>query len=250
MTTEFPKMRADIPSVAHPSWLTPEAKTLAQENTIGADAISTAHEALINMYSTMGSMVDAEKAHFKANPPPTTKHPVRTPRQLPRDLLEAAGTAFERTAAAVQMRVDKLEKTRTALAERVNAALSVPENSVSLANGQEVRTFLRSVSPTERQKTIREAIAEGDVATVSAALNSKPFLSGLKPDQIALLRDEAAAAFAPVDHAQLGALDKTLVKTKDAAAKFVGFYQGMTDRRSPTERAAADAKAALAGSKK
>jgi hypothetical protein len=251
MNTPTP-IRTDVTPSMHPDYLLPQAKVLDIDGTLGQSAIGLAREALTTLYTTLGDLSDAERKVRAANPPPASRgKPNFTQPPLPQAFLDAASASFDRAAATLDARMKTLFKQRDALAERVATALRVPETSANLANAQEVRNYLRSVSPTERTKVIREAIANKDAATVSAAFGAQAFLSGLDPKLAAQLRTEAATAFAPVDHAQLGALDKTIDIVKQASLNFVTAYTRIRDGGDKQEKATKSAIADLAaGGKK
>ncbi len=241
------QVRADISPSVHPDFLSPQAKTLDKEDTLGSVSIGLAREAMTTLYETLGRMADAEKAWRDANPsPPSKNYPNRVRKPLPREVLDAADAAFNRAAATVDARMKMLAKHRETLAERVDAALKVPATSANLANAQEVRAYLRSVAPSKRTTVIHDAIKSKDVATVAAAFGAQPFLSGLEPETVKTMRDLAAKAFAPGDYAQLGALDETIERIRQASEIFVGRFAKIRDGGSKREHDAREATAALA----
>ena len=65
-------------------------------------------------------------------------------------------------------------------------------------------------------KDLHQIIAAGDVATMSAVLSGPAYLSGLKDEEQALLRDRAMRAVAPEQHRHLGET-RTAIERLDRA---------------------------------
>jgi hypothetical protein len=147
--------------------------------------------------------------------------------------------------------VKQLRSAMTVLADRVATALEDPKRKTpeGLSHASEVRAYVKALPQEERSAFVFQAINEGDRATVASVLHAQPFLSGLSAEAQSTLRQQAAAKFAPLDHAQHQAAATALEYVMDAGST-LGVRYGALSRSmklSPAEKAAEKLKALAGG---
>ena len=105
-----------------------------------------------------------------------------------------------------------------------------------LALAQEVRSHVNSLSGKARNAFVIEAIETNDKATVAAVLHAQPFLSGLDNTALGMLRERAAAKFAPVDSAQLAATTAAIEQVSNAVSLLLERYTKLLSSRNVPRR--------------
>lgn len=189
-------VRLDVPLDHHPAAVTGESS--------GAQI---GRRALEGIYSCVGRVNDtalrvSDKARLAQAAQPVCEGAVKS-----------AGAAIDR----LRARIDGLDS-------EVAQILKAP---VEPHQAGQIRDYWRGQTGAKGLGGIRKAIEEGDGVTVSAVLNAPAYLSGLTPENQALLRTMAAEVFAP---------QQTLERTESAQAlqrveKAVGwFVDTMTEK--------------------
>ncbi|MCK1684662.1 hypothetical protein [Bradyrhizobium sp. 145] len=217
--------------------------TLNQQNTPGAQVWSVSRDALELCYRGYALLNDTESALKEANP--QTRLVNGRPTivvENTKEFAAATEAAWKRMAPLIDGKVKQLRGCMTLLAERVATALEDPKRKSpeGLSHASEVRAYVKALPEEKRTAFIFQAISEGDRATVASVLHAQPFLSGLTADAQALIRQQAAAKFAPQDHAQHQAAATALEYVMEAGTK-VGVRYGALSRSmrlSPAEKAA------------
>lgn len=121
-----------------------------------------------------------------------------------KEFAAATEAAWKRTAPLIDSKVKQLRGCMTVLAERVATALEEAKRKTpeGLSHASELRAYVKALPEEKRSAFIFQAISDGDRATVASVLHAQPFLSGLSAKAQGMLRQHAAAKFAPQDHAQ------------------------------------------------
>lgn len=259
MTDKTP-INTNVPISIHPDVLTQQEK-LAEisgpkaKGTIGPKALQAGKEALGTLYRTLSAIDTAEKAlNAAAAPGKRRQHPDgrsdylgdlrlnatgRVQRFADRDeeFRAAVQQAFERVALTTDRREKELGDYLTALDTKIEGALTDPRARMpdALALAGETRAHVKALQDGERFGFVHAAISQGDLATVSAVINAPPFLSGLKPEEVAQLRIAAAQKFAPLETAQRQAVATIAERVRGAAQAMSAKYgEVMRRRKSPT----------------
>jgi hypothetical protein len=117
-----------------------------------------------------------------------------------------------------------------------------------IAITSQVRDHLKAQPDGERLNWVRNAITSGDKFTVAAILSAPPYLSGLTPEALDLIRAQAATQFAPKEYAQLRATRDAITRVQHAGSQLLGKFGPIMQRglNSP-EAVAAAALKKLAG---
>lgn len=230
MASDDINARADLPPSVHPAVLSPLAATLDQPGTAGRSAYNAGRIALEELRKSYAAIDDAERA-LRAAAPPTSDirmGPNGLYQHVGREeeLSAAAERAFNRTARAVDLRMAEMKAHASILEGNVADALKDPRGTAAdgIALAQEVRGHLRSLPDAERFTFIRKAIESDDRRSVAAVLAAPPFLSGLSPETLVMVRDLAARRWAPVDYAQGKAVAKAIERVMTASTTIVGRY--------------------------
>lgn len=236
-------IRTDVPISLHPDSLSNLTDTLNQQNTPGAQVWSASREALQLCYHGYGLLNDTERAMKEANP--QTRLVNGRPAVVMENTKEfaaATDAAWKRMAPLIDSKVRQLRGCMTVLADRVATALEDPKRKTpeGLSHASEVRAYVKALPPEERTVFLMKAINEDDRATVASVLHAQPFLSGLSAEAQRTLRLQAAAKFAPNEHAQYEAAATALEYVIDAGNKVGVRYGALTKsmRLSPAERVA------------
>ena len=137
-------------------------------------------------------------------------------------------------------RVKELQSYADSLEKAVAEAVDDPTRRTSegLALAGEIRTHLKGLAKGERVTFVKRAIDEGDRRTVAAVLHAPPYLSGLTDRQLGTLRDFAANAFAPTEHAQARATRAAIDRVTSGGSRLVTRYgQALKLKDTPAARA-------------
>ncbi|MBK3666305.1 hypothetical protein JJE66_34460 [Bradyrhizobium diazoefficiens] len=112
-----------------------------------------------------------------------------------------------------------------------------------------MRTYVKALPEEKRNAFIFQAISDGDRANVASVLHAQPFLSGLSAKAQGMLRQHAAAKFAPQDHAQHQAAATAPEYVMDAGTKLGVRYGALSRsmRLSPAEKVPEKLKALAGG---
>lgn len=225
-----PQIRGGIPISVHPGVLTPVSDTLTGEKasgTPGPSAYAAGTEALGAIYTWLGAVQDADEAlQASAEPAMRRQRPdgrseylgalriadgrLRSYPDRIEEFQDAVHTSWERVALTVDRRTKELDGYLDTLDKQVAHALTDPnaKTAEGIALAGEIRGHIKALPEKNRFAFVSEAIASGDLPTVSAAINGPAFLSGMKPDDLGKLRILAANKFAPTAYAQRGAVQK------------------------------------------
>ncbi|MFN8180127.1 MAG: hypothetical protein U0167_19515 [bacterium] len=247
-------IRTDISPSLHPEALAGDAPVLERDDRpLGKQAIAAAREALTTAYETIGALNDATRA-LEAT---STRRERRNGRVLPvRErndaFVKSADAALARATSAIDRRSAELARVRDALAARVNEALSLPEHKtpVGIAQGAEVRGYVKALKASERVRFVDAAIESKDRATVAAVIHGGPaYLSGLTAEQLEVLRERAASAWAPDEYQQLRSVEKVIERVAFGGSTLVARYTEVMAslRDSAAARASTTAKALAEG---
>jgi hypothetical protein len=232
-------VRHDVPTRMHPDSLLNHIDTLNKDDTIGIFALSAAREALRICHVAYGRINDAEavlRKYTKGCRPsgkPSDGDNVHLVNSTPtvqveqETFVDAAEKALTRIAPQVDRRVRELSGIQETLSKRVSNAIDEPTRMTpeGLALAQEVRSHVRSLSGKARNAFVARAIEANDKATVAAVLHAQPFLSGLDNTALGMLRERAAAKFAPVDSAQLAATTAAIQQVSNAVTLLLERYK-------------------------
>ncbi|API58924.1 hypothetical protein BSL82_06020 [Tardibacter chloracetimidivorans] len=263
---ESTPIRPDVPISLHPDSLLGIGETLDAEGTLGTSVLAAAREALRSGYDLFGRMNEAERdLQAMADPARRRQHAaerggrtdysdnVRMKNGKPtrvvdaEDFITAAEQAFARVSPAIDRRMKELNGYRDVLATRVATALDHPARKTpeGLALAAEVRAHVKAMKkPEQRMQFVVQAVEAGDIPTVAAVLHAQPFLSGLDAPAHAVVRSRAAAKFAPVDNAQLGATEAAINHVAASSSALVKRYGDILAlRNAPAAKAAKSLKA-------
>ena len=269
MTDKTP-INTNVPISVHPDILTqqeniPEMTGDAAKGTVGPKAIQAGREALGAIYRTLSAIDTAERAlNAAAEPGKRRQHSdgrseflgdlrMNSTGQLQRfssrdeEFRAAVQQAFERVALTVDRRDKELRDYLTALDTKIEAAITDPRAKMpdALALAGETRAHVKSLKQSERRSFVSEAIAQGDLATVSAVLNAPPFLSGLDDKALGELRIAAAQRFAPLETAQRAQVATIAERVRHAGQTMSGKHLEVMRRRKTPAATAQEAVAAI-----
>jgi hypothetical protein len=249
-------IRGDVPISMHPDALLNIGKALDVDGTPGRSAYRSAREALGALYGTYARMKDAERAIHAAVPPsswrPGEQVPagwrigrggklvVATGRE--REYAAAAKAAFDRAAATFDHRFREVRAARAQLDDKVRAAVHQPEDRrpEATALAAEVRSHFKGRGK-RAMLELNNAIARGDRASVAAVLSAPAFLSGLDNEQQQAARRLAQHRFAPVEAAQVEAMERLDAHMMMASTHLVELFTKAVEA-VPKLEAAADAR--------
>lgn len=228
------KVRIDVPASAHPGILSPLAEALEVDGTVGKRAIEAGREALATVYRTYAAIEDAEKALQAAAPAALIRQAPNgqseflgdirmvggTPRRFhghEDELAAASEQALKRATLTIDRRYAELisyrDKLQLAVAEAIDDKTRKTAEGLSIAAS--IRDHVKGLGDKKLQ-FVFDAVRNNDKRTVSAVLAAPPYLSGLKDKQHETVREMAARQWAPVDHAQHGAVEKILEYIRNA----------------------------------
>jgi hypothetical protein len=232
----------------HPLTLSPEGKVLGEH-----PAFKAATESFVATYEVLSQMSQAHRAAIDENQvrnaqaidvakrtgtvPPNaymSKEGVMTfhlDAHLATSLNDSIVKAWdERLAPKLDGALKVVRQARDALAVEVAKATRDPrgDSLPALHYGTEVRSHIKSLPVEKRGAFVREAIANGDVAVVSAVINTSAFLSGINPKEMAVLKSHAELKFAPEQAKQLAALTALDSKFIDAGKAALAHRLKMT----------------------
>lgn len=228
------KVRIDVPASAHPGILSPLAETL-ETTVVGKRAIESGREALTKIYTTYAAIEDAEKALQAAAPAALIRQAPNgqseflgdirmvggTPRRFhghEDELAAATAQAVQRAALTIDRRYAELKSYAETMAKNVAEAIDDKQRKTSegLSIAASIRDHMKGLPPEKRLEFVFGAVRNDDKRTVSAVLAAPPYLSGLKDKQHEAVREMAARQWAPIDHAQHGAVEKILEYIRNA----------------------------------
>lgn len=252
------KVRIDVPASAHPGILSPLAEVL-ESTVVGKRALEAGSEALTKVYTTYGAIEDAEKALQAAAPPAIMRQKPNgqsdylgdirmvggTPRRFhghEDELAAASEQALQRATLTIDRRYAELIAYRDKLQQSVAEAIDDKQRKTSegLSIAASIRDHVKGLGDKKLQ-FVFDAVRNNDKRTVSAVLAAPPYLSGLKDKHLETLRDLAARQWAPVDHAQYGAVEKILEYIRNAGNALTARI-AKTKQLANTPKAKANAK--------
>lgn len=217
-------IRTDISPSLHPEALAGDAPVLERDDRpLGKQAIAAAREALTTAYETIGALNDATRA-LEAT---STRRERRNGRVLPvRErndaFVKSADAALARATSAIDRRSAELARVRDALAARVNEALSLPEHKtpVGIAQGAEVRGYVKALKASERVRFVDAAIESKDRATVAAVIHGGPaYLSDSRPSSSRSSASAPRPRGRPTSTSSFGAWKRSLSASRSAARR-------------------------------
>lgn len=165
------------------------------------------------------------------------------------DLVDAAQKRFGEVARKVDKSLADLTEAETTLADAVATKLTDQraESPTGVALGSEVRQFVRGLDRGKRLGLVKERIEAGDLATVSAVLNSASFLSGLDESEASALRGLAEKKFAPVESEALASARQARQMIESAGTSFASAWNSRIAKLGPGNQKRDEAVAKLAG---
>jgi hypothetical protein len=247
----------------HPDALATLEPALNVQGTLGHGAYAEAREAMGTAYNTLRAIQEAEDAVQAAETAPAMRRQLPSGQSLyvgdvrmsadgrlrryssaDEQFAAAADAAIARALPTIDRRRANLLRTVEALETRVAEALR-PQQPVAVQ--QEIRSHVRTMAKGDRVAFLQVAARAGERETVGAVLAAPPYLAGLDADGVALVRDIAAAALAPQDHAQLAALRRAIVAVEGAGAALVGRMPTLEKYRNSKRAEVGRRVAALGG---
>ena len=256
-------IRVDVGIDLHPGMFEPHGPTLNKSGTPGQDIYAAGRKAHKAMYESLAQMKDVARVlRATAQPISADSHMVPQNKNqvvggadgsmtqpLPRanEYAAAAEQAFKRGAAVADAAIKTVDLNGARLGEMLLQTLVLKDEGHPkvLAIAQEVRAHIKSLPADKRAGFVKGAVDAGDLPTVCAAMNAQPFLSGLKDNDLAVLRNLAAAKFAPLVYAQMGAAQAVKAKLVATRASFEKAYLQSLPVRSAKADAADAALAKL-----
>jgi hypothetical protein len=243
--------RTDVPIHLHPLSLDAHNAVLDVPETLGVQVLGSARDTLQVVHDTFAAINDAETVLKK------TTNNLRMVNGRPQfhGATEEFGKAATARATSILPKVDSalkgLNGIATVLAERVENAIKDPAANTphGVAVGQEIRAFVRAMSPSDRIMFLRDTVTSGDRRTLNAILNSPAYLSGIDAGMADNLRDQAAMQFARQDFTQLNATRDVIAKVSAAGSALLGRAHKATQMGKTPQAAAAEAVAKLASGK-
>jgi hypothetical protein len=172
--------------------------------------------------------------------------PRRTPEGAAVELRRAALEIGERSAQTLDAaRSRAVAALKTVEAE--TAAPPPPRDAVQLQIEAELRAKLAALPQAKRRALITEAIDSGDDTLPGAILRGPALLTGLTPEEHALIREQWRAARHPERAAKIARLTKALEATELGGNLLVSYVERLTtsDRAKAAQRKAAATEAAL-----
>lgn len=158
------------------------------------------------------------------------------------DVYTAAGDSMTKVLNRVQNQYKDVDKFREgvekAIAKEMDAselktpfgvavAQSIWQHMSSMKGSPDARGEAVSAA-SRRGEFIMERINNGDRLTVMSILNAPPYLSGIKPDQAKVYRDQAANTWAPKESRHLRAVEKIIEKIQVASGSVFHRYSELS----------------------
>ena len=254
--TDLP-IRDDVPVSFHPKILSAFSADLDVPGTIGSDGYHLALQSLATAYTNLGHIAEAEAELAEAR-----KHNQAMPRGeeswtqklananrgrrpsldggMEEQFFAAASEAMIATMGVVERDQKRINQLADALEK--NVAEKLRHSSWTPTLYGEVRAHVAKMTPEERFTFIRERIRADDLGSVAAILSAPPYLSGLDAENVALFREQAAAHFAPKDHAQAKAMRGLSERVSNALNGLSQRHLGYVNARDANPRVKAGKK--------
>lgn len=220
---------------------------LGKDFQIGANAdgpvydpgFSAARQAMQSLRASAELLADAEGA-VKGAKDATNERRLRTGAE---SKLNAARKAMESGLTSIAAR-------REAVEAEIDGALGLVSARTELVPAMrsgEIRAYFQRLSADDRFALGREAIAAGDIETVSAILSVTPIASGLSRDKANMLRMMAEQKFAPGKVALRAGLDKLSSALTRAGGVITDRFGGLVGQGDGRDARAQRALKALEG---
>lgn len=134
-------------------------------------------------------------------------------------LADATAKSAQRVLQTVDRRINDIEACANTVRAQINNAIdhSGRQSPSGIAEGTEVRAYVRGLPETQRFTFIKQAVDSGDLRTVAAVLHSPAYLSGLSREHHDLMRGLAEAKFAPTERNLLTGMTKAVNHLRQGA---------------------------------
>jgi hypothetical protein len=236
------KIDTSVPINLHPQSLANFAEHLDVKDTIGAEAIQVARNAMQAVHDGYAAINAAEAMVRRSAGQVRVVDGRKEIVAVSEDLGKAAQQRFNAIAPTVDTAVKKLKGIQQVLEKRVNEAISDPQAQTApgIALASEVRAHIKAMQPTDRTEFVRTLVTSGDKRSLHALLSAPGYLSGLDAGSLDTLRALASNHFAKQDYAQMLAVQDTVTRVTTAGSVLLGRMQrAVAAGKSP--KAAADA---------
>jgi hypothetical protein len=233
MTDEKTEVRIDVSPTLHPDAIAPLGKVIGPE--AGSPSTVTAFKAAQGGLKVMyEGLSDMERANLSTRAQYGTGQVVdgsTIHAALPDDravqLAADMGDRFGKVAKAFDQSFQQVSETIDRLSTTVERALKSPgRDAMAASNASDIRRYVKDLKDEGRRMDfMHKAIEEGDVEVVGAVLGTNPYVSGLTPAHMEVVRDLASKKFCPVERAQFDAAKALGEHLTNASRIFVERYK-------------------------
>lgn len=228
-----PRQRQSPPNLWDaPGAVNAPSLSMAPENITGADEysetdagyVASAVDALAALHEGAKKVIEARES-LKTDPTMTDAAKVIAVSDLQTKFM----TPATRKVDAARASLDK------AIAETELSLRSPITSGASGALAQEVRAYVRSLKPAERQTLLMTAINEGDATTVGAVLGCPvAYLAGITKDMQAALTQQWHVKRSPEVARRLGLMKLAVSKLEAAGSAYTGSMEQLAGVRHAT----------------
>jgi hypothetical protein len=226
----------------HPDNIAPLGELLVDGGPSEA-AYSAGRKALQSMSEAMVEIDSAHKSLLKPVARGGNSNMVEmiVPPERAAELASAMGQKASRTAAHVERCMQRVDQSIESLEQVISARTKHPRPSAPevVQEAAEIRAYVKSLKEGTRNGFLHKAAEAGDLTVVSAVLNASPWISGITPDELSVLKMFARDAFAPKESKQADALRKVRASIEGGMSAFATQYHRLVPRVSEDKPAAA-----------
>ena len=233
----------DAPLDHHPDSLAPLGKILVDEQSgPGEVCYRAARLAMVALHDgalAMQQAYDAIALPVDVSMKGTGAFRRQVPENKKAELANAMASKFASIAKTAERNEASVQDSIASLESRIATALGNPrrnDNSVATA-ASEIRTHIKSLPSKDRMGFLNDAIEQGDREVLDAVIGYSCFASGLDRKQLVVVRQLAAAKFAPRETRQLEAARTVFDRCRAAQQSFVGRYLKLLPKVGEESRA-------------
>jgi hypothetical protein len=241
-------VNTSVPISLSPLSLNNLAPVLDVQNTPGAQGFAAAQAALQAAHDGFADVnaVEAQLKHTAITklvdgvPTRVISHP---------EFGKAVQARFAKANPAIESARKQLNGVTELLGKKVDEALTDPaaNSPQGVAQGAEVRAFVKGLSTEARAEFLTIAINTNDKRTIHALLSAPAYLHGGTAETQAMLRNRVASSWATSEYNQLNACREALKRVDHAHSTLMSRMAKAVEQSRSPDAVAASALKALAG---